>query len=116
MRIGSLANLGPSANWGIGKSPTVTYKITNGDGTPVDGNKLNTFSPILAGPTSDYSTYWRETGLGKGVYDAAAGTTAYTFTAAIPATAKATDTWTVSLDAYRNVVYVRGDGKPERPS
>lgn len=101
----SVADLAP------GKKPTAVFKITNGNGTPVDGTKLNAFAPILAGPTSSYSKYYRESGLTKGVYDATAGTTSYTFTAAVPA--DAIGTWTISGDIYRNASLKRGDGKAD---
>jgi OmcA/MtrC family decaheme c-type cytochrome len=91
-----------------GKKPTVVFKITNGDGTAVDGTKLAAFAPILAGPTSSYTKYFRESALTKGVFDAAAGTTSYTFTAAI--SADATGTWSFSGDIYRNATLKRGDG------
>jgi OmcA/MtrC family decaheme c-type cytochrome len=91
-----------------GKKPTAVFKITNGDGSPVDGTKLATFAPILAGQTSSYSKNYRESALTKGVYDATAGTTSYTFTAALPS--DATGTWTISADVYRNATLKRGDG------
>jgi len=94
-----------------GKNPTAVFKITNGDGTAVDGTKLTTFAPIFAGPTSSYSKYYRESALTKGVYDAAAGTTSYTFTAALPG--DASRTWTISADIYRNINLKRGDGKAD---
>lgn len=95
-----------------GSKPTVTFKITQGDGTTViDGNKLSTFSPILAGPTTSYVDYWRENAIGKGVFDAAAGTTTYTFTNMIPATGKGT--WVISGDFYLNSTIKRGDGEPD---
>mgnify|MGYP006144878577 CR=1 FL=1 len=46
----------------------------------VNGSTLTTFAPIVAGPTTDYTKYYRESAVGKGVFDATAGTTAYTFT------------------------------------
>src|SRR5947209_2699578 len=72
-------------NMAAGKSPTVVFKFTNGDGTAVDGTKLTTFSPILAGPTSNYNKTlnYRENALTKGVFSAASGTTTYTFAAAL---------------------------------
>ncbi len=94
-----------------GKSPTAVFKITNGDGTAVDGTKLATFSPILAGPTSNYGPNFRENAITKGVFSAAAGTTTYTFTAALPA--NASGTWTISADLRRNVSLKRGDGKAD---
>jgi OmcA/MtrC family decaheme c-type cytochrome len=101
----SVTNMAP------GKSPTAVFKFTNGDGTAVDGTKLATFSPILAGQTSSYSKYYRENALTKGVFDATAGTTTYTFTAALPG--DASGTWTVSGDFYRNATLKRGDGKTD---
>ena len=95
-----------------GKKPTVVFKITNGDGTPVDGTKLAAFAPILAGPTSSYGKpYFRESALTKGVYNASAGTTSYTFLTALPADAGGT--WTFSADIYRSVNLKRGDGKAD---
>ena len=101
----SVTNMAP------GKNPTAVFKLTNGDGSAVDGTKLTTFSPILAGPTASYSKYYRENALTKAVYDATAGTTTYTFVAALPA--DATGTWTVSGDIYRSATLKRGDGKAD---
>jgi OmcA/MtrC family decaheme c-type cytochrome len=94
-----------------GKQPTAVFKITNNDGTAVDGTKLATFSPILAGPSSSYSKYYRENAITKGVFSAAAGTTTYTFTQALPA--DASGTWTISADLRRNATLKRGDGKAD---
>jgi len=94
-----------------GKQPTAVFKITNNDGTAVDGTKLATFSPILAGPASSYTKYYRENAITKGVFSAAAGTTSYTFTAVLPA--DASGTWTISADLRRNVSLKRGDGKAD---
>lgn len=91
-----------------GKKPTIVFKITNADGTAVDGTKLATFAPILAGPTTSYTKYFRESALTRATFDAAAGTTTYTFTNGIPA--DATGTWSFSGDIYRNTTLKRGDG------
>jgi OmcA/MtrC family decaheme c-type cytochrome len=94
-----------------GSKPTVTFKITNNNGTAVDGTKLNTFSPIIAGPTTSYTTYYRESALTKGVFDPATGTTTYTFTNAIPAGSKGT--WVISADTYRFIDLKRADKKAD---
>jgi len=95
-----------------GKSPTFTFAIKNGDGTPLDGTKLGAFAPILAGPTGSYTTFFRESGLSTvakpGKYDPATGLTSYTFNAVIPATA--TGTWTASADITRNVALKHNNG------
>jgi len=93
-----------------GKKPTVVFKITNGDGTPVDGNKLTSFSPKFAGSTASYGKpYFSETANGKSTFDATTGNTTYTFTNAVPA--DASGTWTVTADIYRTVTLLRNDGK-----
>ena len=105
----SVTNLAP------GKKPTVVYAITNRDGSAVDGTKLTTFAPILAGNTTNYvdATNWRESGVAvstntnPGSFDAKTGYTTYTFTHTVPA--DATGTWTVSADLYRAVNLARGD-------
>jgi len=100
-----------------GKKPTVTFAIKNGDGTPVDGSKLGTFAPIMAGPTTSYTTFYRESGVpsstntNAGVYDATAGTTTYTFTKTIPSTE--TGTWAFTADITRNVTLKQNNGKAD---
>jgi OmcA/MtrC family decaheme c-type cytochrome len=96
---------------GPGLKPTVTYKITDNAGNKIDGTKLNSFNPICSGPTSSYAWYYRESALTKGVYDAAAGTTTYTFATAMPTNGKGT--WVLSADTYRNSVIKRADGKAD---
>lgn len=94
-----------------GKKPTVVFSIKNGDGTAVDGSKLTSFAPMVAGATSSYSKYIREAGQTRATFDAATGNTTYTFTAALPDDAKGT--WTVSADVYRNATLKRADGKAD---
>jgi len=108
--IGAVTDLAP------GKKPTVVFTLKNGDGSFVDGTKLGTFSPILAGSTilgaeKSYTWYKREDARTTGVFDATAGTTTYTFTNAVPA--EAVGTWTISADVRRSVALKRGDGKAD---
>jgi len=107
---GLIADIVSVGNTNPGQHPTAVFAIRNGDGTPVDGTKLSTFAPILGGPTTSYATSYRENALSSSSYDAASGTTAYTFQHTIPA--DATGTWTVSADLYRNVSLQRADGQP----
>ena len=53
-------------NMAPGMSPTVVFKLTNNDGSFVDGTKLATFSPIIAGPTSNYGPNYRENAITNG--------------------------------------------------
>ena len=99
------------SNVATGKNPTIVFKLTNGDGSPIDGNTLSTFSPIQAGPTSSYTWYKRDNALTKATFDAAAGTTTYTFVDPIPA--DATGTWAFSVDVRRTVSLKRVDQKPD---
>jgi OmcA/MtrC family decaheme c-type cytochrome len=100
-----------------GKKPTVVFALKNGDGTAVDGSKLATFAPIMAGPTTSYTTFFRESGVPSatntnvGVFDAAAGTTTYTFTNPIPA--NQTGTWAFTADITRNVTLKQNNGKAD---
>ena len=95
-----------------GAAPTVTFKITDKNGAAVDGTKLSTFAPIVAGPTTDYSLYARETAaLTKAIFDATAGTTTYTFTKTLPA--DATGTYVFSADMYKTVSLKRADGEAD---
>jgi OmcA/MtrC family decaheme c-type cytochrome len=106
--IGLTATITSVTNMAPGKKPTAVFLLKNGDGTFVDGTKLATFSPILAGSTTSYNWYRREEGRTTSVFNATAGTTTYTFTNAIPA--DATGTWTISADLRRNATLKRGDG------
>jgi OmcA/MtrC family decaheme c-type cytochrome len=94
-----------------GSRPTVVIRLTNNDGTPVDGSRLAAFAPMVAGPTRSYRRFIRETGQTRAVFDPATGNTTYTFTAAVPADAMGT--WGVSGDFYRNVSLKRADGEPD---
>jgi OmcA/MtrC family decaheme c-type cytochrome len=89
-----------------GSTPTVHFQLTNGDGSPIDPSTLGTnLNLVLGGPTTDYGAGqnspaqpFREAA-NLSAFD---GTTAtYTFTHAIPASAKGT--WTVSIEARRSV-------------
>ncbi|HEX7137292.1 MAG TPA: OmcA/MtrC family decaheme c-type cytochrome, partial [Vicinamibacterales bacterium] len=106
-----------ATNVAAGKKPTVVFAIKNGDGSAVDGTKLSTFAPILAGPTSSYTTFFRESGVAStsnknpGVFDATAGTTTYTFTNALPA--NAAGTWSISADVFRNSTLKHANGSAD---
>lgn len=94
-----------------GKNATVVFKLTNNDGSFIDGSKLSTFSPMQAGPTNSYSWYKRDNAVGKATFDATAGTTSYTFIDPIPATMTGSVVFTV--DIRRNVNLKRADGKAD---
>jgi OmcA/MtrC family decaheme c-type cytochrome len=89
-----------------GKQPIVTFSVKDKSGKPIQlaGMRL---SIVLAGPTSDYSTYVSEdvtksTGPGDGRYF-------YTFQKPIPADAKGT--FTMGIEGYRSVTLLQGTKK-----
>jgi OmcA/MtrC family decaheme c-type cytochrome len=105
--IVSVTNVGP------GKKPVVTFKLQNADNTPVDPGVYKvaangSLNILLGGPTSDYTNAgeaangqpFRENAA-TATYNAADGTAVYTFTNAIPATAKGT--YTFSIETRRAV-------------
>ncbi len=94
-------------NFAAGKKPIVTFKLANGDNTPVDPGYFKvaangTLNIIAGGPTTDYLNAG-EAGVGQpfreamqnATYNAADGTAVYTFTNAIPAAAKGTYTFSI---------------------
>ncbi len=93
-------------NVGPGKKPIVTFKLTENDGTVLDpkpfGSNLNI---LLGGPTTDYGTGqvppaqpFRENASGAKF---SGDTAVYTFTNAIPSTAKGS--WAVAIEARRTI-------------
>jgi OmcA/MtrC family decaheme c-type cytochrome len=90
-----------------GQKPVVTFKLQNGDNTPVDPGYFKvaangTLNIIVGGPTTDYTNIgelaagqpFREP-MQTATYNAANGTAVYTFTNAIPAAAKGTYTFSI---------------------
>lgn len=92
-----------------GEKPTVVIKATYNDGTAFDWRQLSASRhPILAGPATSYTKYYREDARTAGVWDAAKGTVTYTFTNKIPDDAKGT--WTISGDFRGNATIKDGQG------
>ena len=97
-------------NVGQGKKPTVTFKLTNGDGTIVDPAHIGanaSLSLLLAGPTTDYGT--GQTPPAQPISESAIGASfngsvaTYTFTKPIPA--NATGTWAVAVQTRRTITF-----------
>jgi OmcA/MtrC family decaheme c-type cytochrome len=89
-----------------GQHPTITFKLTNGDGTPLDPKPFGSNANVLiAGPSVEYSLAepFRERVDGASFN----GTIAtYTMTEALPQ--DASGTWTASMDVRRNVTIDNG--------
>jgi len=95
-------------NVGPGKRPTVTFKLTNGDGTIVDPKAIGasaSLSLLLAGPTKDYGT--GQAAPAQPISESATGASfngsvaTYTFIKSIPA--DATGTWAVAVQTRRTI-------------
>uniref|UniRef100_Q01WI6 Outer membrane cytochrome MtrC/MtrF-like domain-containing protein n=1 Tax=Solibacter usitatus (strain Ellin6076) TaxID=234267 RepID=Q01WI6_SOLUE len=86
-----------------GETPTVTFTLKNNAGTPINPGDMNLLNLVLGGPTADYqqtiSEDARKAAGGNGTY-------AYKFTAPVPA--KATGTWTVAIEGYKNITLLPG--------
>lgn len=91
-----------------GRRPTVTFSLKDKQGNPVLPSDTASLRLVLAGPTSDYSTYLTEdirTAQGSN------GTYFWTFANALPATAKGS--YAVGIEGYRNVTLLEGTAKQE---
>ena len=90
-----------------GKKPVVTFSIKERSGKVIPISGMTRIGLVLSGPTTDYGIYAAEDGLRSPC--AADGTCTYTFTAAIPATAKGT--YTIGIEGYRNLTLMAGTKK-----
>ncbi|HWC95283.1 MAG TPA: OmcA/MtrC family decaheme c-type cytochrome [Candidatus Sulfopaludibacter sp.] len=84
-------------------APTVTFKVTDKAGNPVDISKITQIRVVLAGPNSDYGTGAAGIRVSEDPSKTvgASGVYSYTMTNKIPA--GATGSYTVSLEAHNNV-------------
>ncbi len=71
-----------------GKRPTVTFTIKDNKGNDIPPSKLSSLSLVLAGPTTDYSSFVSENVLTAA--GSSGGNNYWTFTNPIPATASGT--------------------------
>jgi OmcA/MtrC family decaheme c-type cytochrome len=95
---GTVFNL-MNASGAAGKAPVVTFGVKDKSGQPIDATKMDRLSLVLAGPTTDYSTYVSEDPR-KTLTANSDGTFTYTFQATVPA--GATGTYSIGIEGYRN--------------
>jgi OmcA/MtrC family decaheme c-type cytochrome len=87
-----------------GGTPSVTFKISDNAGTPIQPAGMDNLAVTLAGPTTDYAQRVTETIFRKpsdtppAVTDAGDGAYTYTFKAELPADAKGT--YAVGMEGY----------------
>jgi OmcA/MtrC family decaheme c-type cytochrome len=84
-------------NTSPGSKPTVTFKVTDAKGNPLDPSKLSQLAFVLAGPTTDYTFVSRAASSGNPSTENAltaakpsGSNWTYTFSTAIPSDAKGT--------------------------
>jgi OmcA/MtrC family decaheme c-type cytochrome len=91
-------------NTGPGQKPSVTLKITDNSGFPIETSQMSSLSLVIAGPNTDYATFWSENVLTTPSNN---GIVNYTFTRGIPADAKGS--FSVAVQGYRNITLQPGN-------
>ncbi len=93
IQILSVTNTGP------GQKPTIKFKITDKNNTPIDPTKMPRLSFNLAGPNTDYRTQLTDRGATTGAaFNSGDGTSTYNLAIAIPA--DATGSWSLEAEGY----------------
>src|SRR5439155_17816578 len=89
-----------------GQKPMVTLKITDKEGLLVETSQRSFLNLVIAGPNTDYASYWSESLLKT---PSTGGVVTYTFQKAIRADAKGS--FTVGVEGYRNITLQPGTAK-----
>jgi OmcA/MtrC family decaheme c-type cytochrome len=84
-------------NTAPGQNPEVSLKITDKDGFPIETSQMNFLNLVIAGPNTDFATYWSESVL---TTPSTGGVVTYTFKKGIPSDAKGS--YTLGVEGYRN--------------
>ncbi len=95
-------------NGTAGKAPTVTFTLKDKSGTPLSPSETDLLNLTMAGPTTDYSFYVTEDARSA---QGSNGTYSYPFHQTIDP--KATGTYTIGIEAYRNVTLLPGTTKQQ---
>jgi OmcA/MtrC family decaheme c-type cytochrome len=107
VKILSATNVGP------GKKPTITFQITENDGTILDPKNFGasqSINALLGGPTTDYAINPFRENISGASFNGSIAT--YNFTNAIPANAKGT--WAIAIEARRTITF--NPAPPEGPN
>ncbi len=106
---GTVYDIKKVENAGPGKSPTITFTVTDKAGHAVDISKVTRLSLVVGGPTTDYSSYFSED-VRKAT---AAGTATWTWTTTNKLPANAKGTYSVGIEGYNNVTLLPGTKKEQ---
>ena len=87
-----------------GKTPTVTFKLSNKKGDPVQASDLDRLALVISGPTTAYQTIASEDA--RSATGSADGTQSYTFMTPLPD--DAAGTYTVGIEGYREITLLPG--------
>lgn len=102
---GNVFKLASVANAAAGKSPSVTFSISDKSGKAIAPASMDRLALVLAGPTSDYANAVSEDPRKAAVANSD-GTYTYKFTATIPS--GAAGTFSVGIEGYRNFTFPAG--------
>ena len=98
-------------NGTAGQNPTVTFDIHDKYGNRIAVTNMTRLGLVLAGPTTDYTSFTTGYVSEDGLKATGSGPYTYTFTNAIPATA--TGTFTIGIEGYRNATLMAGTVKEQ---
>jgi OmcA/MtrC family decaheme c-type cytochrome len=104
---GTVAELLRVDNAGPGKQPTVVFSLRDGAGNPIQPSQMDRLSLVIAGPTTDYASWLLEDA--TKAQPGSNGTLSYTFSNAIPTTARGT--FTVGIEGSRPITLLPGTQK-----
>jgi OmcA/MtrC family decaheme c-type cytochrome len=89
------------------RRPTVTFRVTDRRGNPIPLAEMSRLFLVLAGPTTDYTTFISQNAMQAQV--ATDGLATFTFPQPLPE--GASGTWAVGIEGYRNLTLLAGTAR-----
>lgn len=89
------------------RRPVVTFRVTDRRGNPIPLAEMTRLFLVLAGPTTDYTTYISQNAIQAQV--ATDGLATFTFPQPLPEGARGT--WAVGIEGYRNLTLLAGTAR-----
>lgn len=108
---GIVAQIQKVDNATAGNAPTVTFKVTDKAGRPVDISKLTQIRVLLAGPNTDYRTGPGGIQVSENPASTPGSNGIYTYTMTNKIPTAATGSYTISLEARNSVTLLPGTTK-----